>query len=124
LIDVVVPNEYPQNVSNLPPALDTRRQAVDEVSRSTHFEIVRRLLAAVADQLIIDRFTLFERAQAGALDRRNTSLAASYGRNESEHFAGLNHFTVPVAIMTSFAKADRGRTIIARPPIRSQRCSW
>src|SRR5262249_367958 len=38
-------------------------------SRSTRFEIVRRLLAAVADNLVIDDLTLVERSQAGALHR-------------------------------------------------------
>jgi hypothetical protein len=40
-----------------------------KVSWSTGFEILRRLLTAVADHFIIDRLTLVERAQAGALDR-------------------------------------------------------
>src|SRR5262245_20687225 len=40
-----------------------------KVSRSTRFEIVRRLLAAVADNLVIDDLTFVERAQACALDR-------------------------------------------------------
>jgi len=40
-----------------------------KLSRSTRFEIVRRLLAAVAHQFIVDRLTLVEGAQAGPLDR-------------------------------------------------------
>src|SRR5262245_48435273 len=40
-----------------------------KLTRSTRFEVVRRLLAAVADHFIFDHLTLVERAQAGALDR-------------------------------------------------------
>ena len=38
-----------------------------ELSRSARFEIVRRLLAAVADHLIVEYLTLIERSQASAL---------------------------------------------------------
>src|ERR1700746_1772954 len=37
--------------------------------RSAHFEIFRRLLAAVADQLVFDHLTLVEGAQDRALNR-------------------------------------------------------
>src|SRR5262245_48352452 len=40
-----------------------------KLTRSTRFEVVRRLLAAVGDHFIFDHLTLVERAQAGALDR-------------------------------------------------------
>src|ERR1700747_703722 len=49
-----------------------RRQAVDEAMkllRSARFEIVRGLLAAVADHFVFDRLALVERTQAGPLDR-------------------------------------------------------
>src|SRR5215472_11220916 len=65
-----------------------RRQAVDEAVkplRSTRFEIVRRLLAAVADHFIFDRLTLVEGAQAGPLDRGDMDehvSAAVPGLNE------------------------------------------
>src|SRR5262245_65229241 len=62
LIDIVVANEDLQNVFQSPLALDL----LMKLSRSTHFEIVRRLLAAVADHFILDHLTLVERAQAGA----------------------------------------------------------
>src|SRR5262249_20213219 len=41
------------------------------MQRSTRFEILRRLLAAVADHFVFDRLTLVESGQAGALDRGN-----------------------------------------------------
>src|SRR5215475_588541 len=64
----------------------TRRQAVDQGPPSTRFEILRRLLAAVADQLVLDHLTFVERAQAGALDRGDMDeyvFAAVLRLNES-----------------------------------------
>ena len=55
-------------------------------SRSTGFEIVRRLLAAVADHFIFDHLTLVERVQAGTLDRGDMDeyvSAAGLRLNES-----------------------------------------
>src|SRR5262249_31546338 len=57
-----------------------------KVSWSTGFEILRRLLTAVADHFIIDRLTLLERAQAGTFDSRDMDehvSAAVPGLNES-----------------------------------------
>src|SRR5499427_10695396 len=70
--------------------------------RSTCFEILRRLLAAVADHFIFDRLTLVESGQAGALDRGDMDeyiLATALGLNESValrrveplHGAGSHH---------------------------------
>src|SRR5215475_4481532 len=56
------------------------------MQRSTCFEILRRLLAAVADHFIFDRLTLVESGQAGALDRGDVDeyiFAAALGLNES-----------------------------------------
>src|SRR6516162_10209517 len=64
LIDIVVANEYPQNVSNPLTALDAP-SAVDEAVkplRSARFEIVRGLLAAVVGHFIVDRLALVKRA--------------------------------------------------------------
>src|SRR5215475_10280168 len=64
----------------------TRRQAVDQGPPSTRFEILRRLLAAVADQLVLDHLTFVERGQAGALDRGDMDeyvFAAVLRLNES-----------------------------------------
>jgi len=57
-----------------------------KLSRSTRFEIVRRLLAAVADHFIFDHLTLVEGAQVGPLDRGDTDeyiSAAVLGLNET-----------------------------------------
>src|SRR6266446_4830495 len=57
-----------------------------KLSRSTRFEIVRRLLAAVADHFVFDHLTLVERSQAGALDRGDMHeyiSAAGLGLNEA-----------------------------------------
>src|SRR5262245_30033450 len=62
---------------------------------STHFEIVRRLFAAVADHFIFHRLTLVERAQAGALDRRDMDeyvSAAALRLNESIAFRRVEPF--------------------------------
>src|SRR5215469_17543873 len=94
--------------------------------RSTCFEILRRLLAAVADHFIFDRLTLVESGQAGALDRGDMDeyvFAAALRLNESIalrrvepfHGAGSHH---GLLVCTT----DRGRTTIVRSPIRSQRC--
>src|SRR5258707_4514988 len=59
-----------------------RRQAVDEavtLLRSARFEIVRGLLAAVADHLVFDRLDLVERTQAGPLDRGDMDEHVSAG---------------------------------------------
>ncbi len=83
-----------------------------ELSRSARFEIARRLLAAVADHLIVEYLTLVERSQASALDRGDMDEHVSTAvlrRNESIAFRRIEPFhcasscTVPVAIMASFA---------------------
>src|SRR5262249_40090603 len=64
-------------------------------SRSTRFEIVRRLLAAVADHFIFEHLTLVERAQAGALDRGDMDehvSAAALRLNESIAFRRVEPF--------------------------------
>src|SRR5262249_23438579 len=56
------------------------------MQRSTCFEILRRLLAAVADHFIFHRLTLVERGQPGTLDRGDMDeyiSAAALGLNES-----------------------------------------
>src|SRR5262249_39764645 len=64
-------------------------------SRSTRLEIVRRLLAAVADHFIFDHLTLVERSQAGALDRGDVDeyiFAAALGLNETITFRRVEPF--------------------------------
>src|SRR6516164_2254196 len=66
-----------------------------KVSRSTRFEILRRLLAAVADQLVLDHLTFVERGQAGALDRGDMDkyvFAAVLRLNESIAFRRVEPF--------------------------------
>src|SRR5262244_2831531 len=56
------------------------------LARSTRFEIVRRFLAAITDNLIFDHLTLVERTQAGTLDGGDMDehvSAAVLGLNES-----------------------------------------
>jgi len=76
-----------------------------KLSRSTRFEIVRRLLAAVAHQFIVDRLTLVEGAQAGPLDRGDMDehvSAAVLRLNEPITLGRVETiFTVPVAILAS-----------------------
>src|SRR5215467_9758232 len=73
-----------------------------KVSRSARFEIFRRLLAAVADELVFDHLTLVERGQARALDRGDMDeyvFAAvlrlnepiTFRRVEPFHCAGSHH---------------------------------
>src|SRR6266516_2148181 len=94
LIDVVVAYEYLQNVSDL---LSSAARAVKllMVARSARFEILRRLLAAVADHLVVDHLTLVERGQAGALDRGDVDeyvFAAVLRRNEPITFRRVEPF--------------------------------
>src|SRR5262249_49053167 len=73
-------------------------------SRSARFEIVRRLLAAVAD--VFDHLTLVERVQAGTLDRGDMDeyvSAAALRLNESIALRRIEPFHGAVAIMASFA---------------------
>src|SRR5262249_9044493 len=86
LIDIVVANDDLQNVSNLLPGAGRAVKLLMKVSRSTRFEILRRLLAAVADQLVLDHLAFVERGQAGALDRGDMDeyvFAAVLRLNES-----------------------------------------
>src|SRR5262249_25539753 len=69
LIDIVVANEYLQMFSNrAAAALVGGRDVASDQSRSTDLKVVRRLLAAITDNLIFDRLTLVERTKAGTLD--------------------------------------------------------
>src|SRR5262249_35054502 len=66
-----------------------------KLSRSTRFEIVRRLLAAVAGHFIVDHLALVERAQAGPLDRRDMDehvSAAVLGLNEPKTLRRVEPF--------------------------------
>src|SRR6516162_11816430 len=100
-----------------------------KMSRSAHFEIFRRLLAAVADQLVFDHLTLVERAQARAFDRGDMDeyvFAAvlrlnepiTLRRVEPFHCASSHH---GLRVCTNLIA---GRTTIVQPPIRSQHCLW
>src|SRR5262245_58461205 len=107
----------------------TRRQAVDEVSRSTRFEILRRLLAAVADQLVFDHLTFVERGQARALGRGDMDeyvFATILRLNESIAFRRVEPFHGASSHLGLLCvrKRNRDRTTIVRSPIRSQRCLW
>src|SRR5262249_51031127 len=69
LIDIVIANEYRQTFSNrAAAALVGGRDVASDQSRSTDLKVVRRLLAAIADNLIFDCLTLVERTKAGTLD--------------------------------------------------------
>src|SRR5262249_54821174 len=87
LIDIVIANEYPQTFSNrAAAALVGGRDVASDQSRSTDLEVVRRLLAAIADNLIFDCLTLVERIKAGTLDSGDMDehvSAAVLGLNES-----------------------------------------
>jgi hypothetical protein len=62
LIDIVVANEYLQMFSNRAAVVAVGdRDAVSDSSRLTDLQIVRRLLAAVADHFIVEHLTLVER---------------------------------------------------------------
>jgi hypothetical protein len=61
LIDIVVANEYLQNVfQSAGGAGRAAKLLMMKLSRSARFDILRRLLAAVADQFVFDRLTLVE----------------------------------------------------------------
>jgi hypothetical protein len=65
LIDIVVANEYLQMFSNRAAVVAVGdRDAVTDSSRLTDLQIVRRLLAAVADHFIVEHLTLVERTAA------------------------------------------------------------
>src|SRR5262249_6999635 len=80
-----VANEYLQMFSNRDAGALTGAVQMESVA-STDFEIVRRLLAAIADNFKFDHLPLVERAQAGALDGGDMDediFAATLGLNES-----------------------------------------
>src|SRR5262249_43948924 len=59
---------------------------MSSTSWSTNLEILRRLFAAIADDLIFNRLTLIERRKAGAFHRGDMDedvFAAALGLNES-----------------------------------------
>src|SRR5262249_51084131 len=67
-------------------ALMGGRDVASDQSRSTDLKVVRRLLAAITDNLIFDRLTLVERTKAGTLDSGDMDehvSAAILGLNES-----------------------------------------
>src|SRR5256886_12847825 len=73
-----------------------------KLARSTRLEILRRLLAAVADHVIVEHLALVERRQAGPLycgDVNEYVSAAVLRRNESKPFRRVNPFNVPLTIM-------------------------
>src|SRR5262249_44601109 len=84
---IVVANEYLQMFSNrAAAALVGGRDVASDQSRSTDLKVVRRLLAAITDNLIFDRLTLVERTKAGTLDSGDMDehvSAAVLGLNES-----------------------------------------
>src|SRR5262249_39630007 len=95
------------------------------VSRSTRFEILRRLFASVADRFVFDHLILVKRSQAGALDRgdmdeyvailrRNESIA--FRRVEPFHGASRHHGLLVCTNLIAAAPPS------CDPPIRSQRC--
>src|SRR6266545_2835003 len=95
LIDVVVAYEYLQNVSDLPSSAARAVKLLMKVSRSARLEILRRLLAAVADHFILEHLTFVERGQAGALDRGDVDeyvFAAVLRRNEPITFRRVEPF--------------------------------
>src|SRR5262249_35138298 len=66
-------------------ALVGGRDEASDQSRSTDLKVVRRLLAAITDNLIFDRLTLVERTKAGTLDSGDMDehvSAAVLGLNE------------------------------------------
>jgi hypothetical protein len=56
-----------------------------KLSRSAGLEVVRRLLAAVADHFVFDHLPLVERAQSGALDRGDMDEHVSAGTAIEPH---------------------------------------
>src|SRR6516225_2296039 len=91
------------------------------MQRSTCLEILRRLLAAVADHFVFDRLTLVESGQAGALDRGDMDehiFAAALGLNEPvalrrvEPFHGANshHGLLVCTNLIAAARPSRDRS--------------
>src|SRR5438094_605265 len=89
------------DINTLPQATKDVAQGVRAVkllmklARSTRLDILRRLLAAVADHLVLNHLTLVERAQAGTLDRGDMDeyvSAAVLRLNESIAFRRVEPF--------------------------------
>src|SRR5262245_54953532 len=91
-----------------------------KLARSTRFEVVRRLLAAVADHFIFDHLTLVKRAQAGTLDRgdMNEHISASVlwlnepialGRVEPFHGSSSHHGLLACTNLIAAARPSRNR---------------
>src|SRR5262249_62246545 len=62
---------------------------------SGHLQILRRCLAAIGHELVLDRLAFVERAKASALDRRDVDkhiLVASRRPNEPVAFSGVEPF--------------------------------
>src|SRR5262245_61327085 len=91
------------------------------MQRSTCLEILRRLLAAVADHFVFDRLTLVESGQAGALDRGDMDeyvFAAALGLNEPValrrfeplHGASSHHGLLVCTNLIAAARPSRDRS--------------
>src|SRR6516225_10836311 len=92
----------------------TRRQAADEAHAVNAF--CKEAMMATGTVKWFNptkgHLTLVKRAQAGTLDRGDMN----------EHIsAAVLWLNEPIACLH---EPDRGRTTIAQPPIRSQRCLW
>ena len=108
---------------------------VGDPSPSTNLEIVRGLLAAIADNFIFDRLTLIERIEAGTFDGGDMDehvFAAGLGLNESvalrrvEPFdsAGRHHRLLGFTNLIATARpwCDRSSdSVVLRKPARGCR---
>src|SRR5262249_38204015 len=107
--------------------------SVGDPPLSTNLEIVRRLLAAIADDLIVDRLTFIERTKAGTFDGGDMDedvLAAGLGLNESvalrrvEPFDGASrhHRLLECTNLIATARCDRSSdSVVLRKPTRGRR---
>src|SRR5262245_34828469 len=97
------------------------RRCAPLMQRSTCLEILRRLLAAVADHFVFDRLTLVESGQAGALDRGDMDeyvFAAALGLNEPIalrrveplHGASSHHDLLVCTNLIAAARPSRDRS--------------
>src|SRR6516225_3002343 len=66
---------------------------------SGHLEILRRCLAAIGHELVLDSLTFVERAETSALDRRDVDedvLFSARGPNEPVALSGIEPFDGPL----------------------------
>ena len=101
--------------------------SVDDPPLSTNLEIVRRLLAAIADDLIVDRLTFIERTKASTFDGGDMDehvLAACLGLNESITLRRVEPFDSASRHhrLLEMHEPDRDRTTMVRSLIRQ--LSW